>query len=252
MDTEKLHLRHIGRSMIITLLYAAVTLLCNYVVGSYSWGPVQIRVSEALCVLALFTPEAIPGLAFGCAIANIINLSISGLGALTALDIVICLALPLICSLFVRRLRDRPYIATAVVLLANVALVLILNKSFGTLGALDVLLGSVATAIGALFSWKFRERPALAVAGPVIANALIIPAYLPFMLEGMGLYVIPFTNISVEGSYWAMYLFGVVSVAIGEALVMYILGLPLFCLLKGTKFAAWLESGSDLPDEAEA
>ena len=61
----------------------------------------------------------------------------------------------------------------------------------------------------------------------MLANALIVPLYLPILLQGLGYYTIPFTSISLEGMYIPMYLFGVVAVGIGEALVMYILGLPL-------------------------
>jgi len=36
-----------------------------------SYGPIQVRFSEALTILPLFTPAAIPGLTIGCFIANI-------------------------------------------------------------------------------------------------------------------------------------------------------------------------------------
>lgn len=97
----------------------------------------------------------------------------------------------------------------------------------GTLGLLDVCFGSFATFLGALFTYKMRRRPALALLGPVLANALIVPAYLPVMLAGLGFYTIPFTSISLEGSYPLMYLFGLVTTGLGEAVVLYVLGLPL-------------------------
>lgn len=97
----------------------------------------------------------------------------------------------------------------------------------GTLGLLDVVFGSFATFLGALFTWKMRKRPAVALLGPVLANALIVPAYLPVMLSGLGFYTIPFTSISLEGSYPLMYLFGLVTTGVGEAVVLYVLGLPL-------------------------
>ena len=111
---------------------------------------------------------------------------------------------------------------------ANIAL-----SGTGTLGLLDVCFGSLATLLGALVSWRFRDRPALAVLGPVIANALIVPAYLPLMLQGMGFYTIPFTSISLDGAYLPMFLFGLVATGLGEAVVMYVLGLPLYHALKG-------------------
>lgn len=115
-------------------------------------------------------------------------------------------------------------------MIANVANIAL--SGVGTLGLLDVVFGSLATALGAVFSWRFRKRPAIAVLGPVLANAIIVPAYLPIMLKGLGFYTIPFTSIDLEGSYVLMYLFGFVATGIGEAAVMYLLGLPLYRVLK--------------------
>lgn len=168
---------------VIAALYAAMTLICLLFLGGLAWGPVQFRISEAICVLALFTPDAIPGLTLGCVIANVANIALSGTG---------------------------------------------------TLGLLDVVFGSLATALGAWFTYKFRDKPGFAVLGPVIANAFIVPAYLPLMLQGLGFYTIPFTSISLDGAYGLMYLFGLVSTGIGEAVVMYALGLPLYRILKKT------------------
>ena len=54
-----------------------------------------------------------------------------------------------------------------------------LMTQVGPIALLDVSLGSLATLLGALWTWRFRERTKLALAGPVVANALIVPAYLP-------------------------------------------------------------------------
>lgn len=174
---------NIARIGMIAAVYAAATLVALLALQGLAWGPVQFRISEAVTVLAIFTPAAIPGLTIGCALANLIALVVNGTGAL---------------------------------------------------GMLDVVFGSLATCLGALWCWKMRRRPAVALLGPVIANALIVPAYLPLMLQGMGFYTIPFTSISLDGAYLPMYLFGVVSTGIGEALVMYVLGMP---LLRGLKRA---------------
>lgn len=168
--------QRVVRVGMIAALYAALTLVALLFLGSLAWGPVQFRVSEAVCVLALFTADAVPGLALGCAIANIANIALSGTGML---------------------------------------------------GMLDVVFGSLATLCGAFFTWKFRDRPVLALAGPVIANALIVPAYLPLLLQGIGFYTIPFTNIALDGAYPAMYVFGLLTTGAGEAVVLYVLGLPL-------------------------
>ncbi len=63
--------RFIAYSAIIAALYVALTYLQNFLIpGSASWA-IQFRASEALCILALFTPAAIPGLTIGCLLFNI-------------------------------------------------------------------------------------------------------------------------------------------------------------------------------------
>ena len=178
-----------ARIGMIAAAYAALTLFALTMLGSLAWGPVQFRVSEALCVLALFTADAVPGLALGCAIANIANIALSGTGML---------------------------------------------------GMLDVVFGTLATALGAWFTWRNRRHPALAALGPVIANALIVPAYLPLLLQGIGFYTIPFTTISIDGAYPAMYAFGLIATGIGEAVVMCVLGLPLARALSRTSLPRML------------
>ena len=56
---------------LIGAMYAALTHLQNLLLpGSATWA-IQFRLSEALCVLALFTPAAIPGLTVGCFVFNL-------------------------------------------------------------------------------------------------------------------------------------------------------------------------------------
>ena len=109
--------------------------------------------------------------------------------------------------------------------IANVMNIVI--SGTGMLGMLDVVFGSLATFAGALFTWKMRHHPLVALAGPVLANALIVPAYLPLLLQGVGFYTIPFTTISLDNSWLFMYLFGLVTTGVGEAVIMYVLGYPL-------------------------
>lgn len=175
-STRSRDTHYIVRAGMIAAVYAAATLVTVMFLGSLAWGPIQFRVSEALCILSLFTPAAVPGLTLGCAIANIANIALSGTGML---------------------------------------------------GMLDVVFGSLATFIGASITWKLRRRPVLALMGPVLANALIVPAYLPLLLQGIGFYTIPFTAISLDGTYSLMYLFGLVTTGLGEAVIMYLLGYPL-------------------------
>lgn len=172
---------YIAQAAVIAAVYAVLTLLTILFLQGLAWGPIQFRISEALCVVALFTPAAIPGLTIGCIIANLANTIISGTGAL---------------------------------------------------GMLDVVFGSLATCIGAILCWKLRKRPALAIGSFVLTNAIIVPAYLPILLMGLGYYTIPFTDISIDGAYLPMYLFGLVATGLGEAVVIYVLGWPLSLALR--------------------
>lgn len=58
--------RAMTQAAVIAALYAVLTHLQNLLLaGSASWAN-QFRLSEALCILAFFTPAAIPGLTVGC------------------------------------------------------------------------------------------------------------------------------------------------------------------------------------------
>lgn len=79
------------RSGIIAALYVALTLIF----GQLAYGPLQIRPSEALCVLPLLFPEAVAGLFVGCLIANTFS-------TFAVLDIIIGSAVTLVSALLTR------------------------------------------------------------------------------------------------------------------------------------------------------
>lgn len=63
--------RILTHAALIAALYAALTYLQNLLIpNSASWA-IQFRASEALCILAFFTPAAIPGLSIGCLVFNL-------------------------------------------------------------------------------------------------------------------------------------------------------------------------------------
>ncbi|TDO89385.1 putative membrane protein [Halanaerobium saccharolyticum] len=64
MDTKKL-----ARGAAITALYVVIT----YFLAPVSFGPIQFRAAEALTVLPILFPEAIPALFLGVLLANIIG-----------------------------------------------------------------------------------------------------------------------------------------------------------------------------------
>lgn len=59
----------LARSGVIAALYAALTFVCLPVAS----GAIQFRLSEMLTILPLFYPEAVPALAIGCLISNLIS-----------------------------------------------------------------------------------------------------------------------------------------------------------------------------------
>jgi uncharacterized membrane protein len=65
------NIRYLTHAALLAALYTALTYLQNFLLpGSASWA-IQFRASEALCVLAFFTPAAIPGLTLGCLLFNL-------------------------------------------------------------------------------------------------------------------------------------------------------------------------------------
>ena len=63
--------KYLAQAAVIAALYAVLTHLQNLLLpGSATWA-IQMRMSEALCVLGFFTPAAVPGLPIGCLLFNI-------------------------------------------------------------------------------------------------------------------------------------------------------------------------------------
>ena len=126
----------IAQAAMIAAIYVVLTLLG----ASFSYGEVQVRISEALTILPVFTPAAIPGVFLGCLISNILGGCI----------------LP------------------------------------------DIIFGSLATLIGAVFTWMLRNKSKyLAPLPPIIANVIVVPFVLrygymvplpiPFMMLTVGI-----------------------------------------------------------------
>ncbi len=58
----------IAKSALIAALYVALTGL----LAPFSFQMVQVRIADALCILALYTFAAVPGMTAGCFVANIL------------------------------------------------------------------------------------------------------------------------------------------------------------------------------------
>lgn len=113
----------IVQTAVIAAMYAALTYAQNFILPGSTSAAVQFRVSEALNILALFTPYAIPGLTIGCILSNIYNIG-SGL----PLDMIFGSLATLGATLSIRALRnvkikDYPFLSMLMPALWNGAIV---------------------------------------------------------------------------------------------------------------------------------
>ncbi len=104
-------LRQITFGAIIAAVYAVLTL----VLSPISMGAVQCRISEALTILPLFTPVAVPGLFVGCLIANVF------LGSVY--DIIFGSLTTLVAAFLTWRCRKNKYVAILFPVLLNAVVV---------------------------------------------------------------------------------------------------------------------------------
>lgn len=117
--SKNINVLFMAQAAMIAAIYVVITM----VFAPFSYGEVQVRLSEALTILPVFTPAAIPGLFIGCLISNILGGCI----------------IP------------------------------------------DIICGSLATLIGAIFTYFLRNQSKyLAPVPPILANALIVPFVLRF------------------------------------------------------------------------
>ena len=61
----------IVQAALIAAIYVALTYLSS--IAGLASGTIQVRISEALCILPVFTTAAIPGLWLGCFLANMLT-----------------------------------------------------------------------------------------------------------------------------------------------------------------------------------
>ena len=118
------------QAAMIAALYVVLTLLAA--AFGLSSGVIQVRFSEALTVLAFFTPAEIPGLFIGCILANWLT------GALLW----------------------------------------------------DIVFGSLATLVAAVFTYLLRKNKWLAPIPPIVSNTVVVPLILKYVYELEG--TIPF------------------------------------------------------------
>lgn len=106
--------KYLTQSGVIAALYVALTLLAK--VFGLDSGQIQLRLSEALCVLPVFLPAAVPGLTIGCLLANLLCGNIIW-------DVVFGTLATLIGAIGTRLLRKRPLLALLPPILSNTIIV---------------------------------------------------------------------------------------------------------------------------------
>ena len=132
--------KYIAAAAVIAALYTALTLLLSPI----SFNVMQLRFSEGLNVLALYTPAAVPGLLVGCFLANIL-----GPGGIT--DAVFGSIATLIGCLGIRAFRKKPWIALLSAVISN-AIIVGLELRYVFSLEMDPLLCMMWIAIGEFIS----------------------------------------------------------------------------------------------------
>jgi len=100
---------------IIAALYVGLTWL-SAIFGLSGMGAIQLRLSEALCVLPYFTAAAVPGVTVGCLLANLLT------GAALP-DIVFGTLATLLGAIGTRALKRYRYFAPLPPILANTMII---------------------------------------------------------------------------------------------------------------------------------
>ncbi len=104
--------RYIVQGGIIAAVYFVVTLIQSFLPGNLAFGPIQIRIAEAMMILPLFTPAAVPGLALGCFLSNLLS-------PLGWVDWVFGTLATLIAAILVRLLRRGKWISPVYPVVVN-------------------------------------------------------------------------------------------------------------------------------------
>ena len=152
MKAVSTNTRTLVRAALIAALYTVLTLLLQ----PLSYGEVQIRFSEALTLLPILLPEAVPALAVGCLLANIV-------GGCTIFDIVFGTLATLLAALCTRRLRDRFWLAALMPVLFNGVIVgAVVHYCYAPVFPLPLSMLSVAAG----------EAVACLVVGPLLIRVM--------------------------------------------------------------------------------
>lgn len=143
----------IAEAAAIAALYVVLTLIF----APISFGEMQVRISEALTILPLFTPAAIPGLFIGCILGNL-------LGGAIPLDVIFGSLATLIGAVVGYLLRKNRWLVPLPSVLANAIIVpFVLRYGYGV--ELPIPLMMVYVAVGEIISCY--------VLGELLATAML-------------------------------------------------------------------------------
>ena len=155
-DPRVLRLTH---GALLAALYVALTMIF----APISFGPVQLRVAEALCIMPMFTPAAIPGLFLGCLIANI-------LGGGVIFDVIFGSLATLIGAVLGYMLRNNRWLVPVPAIIANTIIIpFVLKYGYGIVDvalpvlAFQIFLGEVGGCfiLGELLCTALRKSGAM-------------------------------------------------------------------------------------------
>lgn len=102
---------YVTQAAVIAALYVVLVFVFQY----SSFGPIQFRIAEALTILPYFTAAAIPGVAIGCLLSNILFADI--------LDVIFGTAATLIAAYLSYQLRDKKFLVPVPPILVNAIII---------------------------------------------------------------------------------------------------------------------------------
>lgn len=140
--------KSLTQGAVIAALYVVLTLLAK--LFGLDSGQIQLRLSEALCILPVFLPAAVPGLTIGCLLANLLCGNI-------VWDVVFGTLATLLGAVGTRLLQEQPLLALLPPILSNTLIVpFVLSYAYGIPGSIPFFMLTVG--IGEVISCGLLGR----------------------------------------------------------------------------------------------
>ncbi len=151
----------ITQAAVIAAIYVVLTIFIA--AFNLASGNIQVRISEALCILPFFTPAAIPGLWIGCLLANLVT------GA-SVFDIVFGSLATLIGAAGTYLLRKHRFLCTLPPVISNMVIIpIVLRYAYGltfVYNEMDLSIPFFALTVGG------GEVISICVLGSILLNVL--------------------------------------------------------------------------------